>query len=225
MARASKLFLSCAAAFVTAMGVAPGSAYASIVGFDGTFALRNSTDGQVFCAIGSPCALAFEADTGITPVNGEFAQGRLLFSYDTVSKLIVPGSTLTLSSFFDSDTPTYAVGVSAESAGGVFLGCYAGISLAFGGASIGGGGSSIGGRVNYCLPGGVPGEVVDLDDFVASQHSSFDGSIYQTGVRGVPPTWGLTANGIALHKVPEPSTLAMAALGLALAALSARRRS
>lgn len=206
---------------LVALSFTPYEAQASVVRFDGTLTLQGSSDGQVYCAVGSPCAQAFETDTGITPVNIEFAQGRLLFEYDTATHSILSGSSFTLSSFTDVDTATYNVSVSSLSAGGTFLvGCDAGISLRFGGASTGSNGSTISGRVNYCLPNTGPGSVVSLDDFVTSGRNTFGGAAYVTPVGS--PSWGLSANGNTLRMISEPSTLSLGAL--ALVAVCMRRR-
>lgn len=206
---------------VAAMSIAPTEVQASIVRFDGTLSVRGTVDGSVNCAVGSPCAQVFEIDTGITPIISEFAQGRLSFAYDTTSHSVLAGSTFVLSSFSDPDIATYDVSVGGVSAGGTFLtSCYGGVSLHFAGTNTGSNGSVINGRVTYCLPAAVPGQVVSLDDFVASGLNTFGGGTYIQPISGTG--WGLSSTGNTLRMIPEPSSLALGALGLLVIGL--RRR-
>ena len=191
-------------------------ARASIVRFNGVFSIRNVADGTTSCATGSPCAAVFQSDTGIGYLsNGQIAQGDLQFAYDTTSKSIFAGSTLTLTSLVDTASVSYAATVDAMSAGGTSLtSCYGGISLGFSGVQSSGGGSPVKGRVNYCLPTAEPGMVIGLDDFIAYSASTFGGATYQTSIQGTSAGWAYTVNGFKLPELPEPSSLSLAALAL-----------
>ena len=222
MKKLSRRLTRYAAAIAVGAALTPMTANAYVVRFEGTFAIRNSTDGFVFCPVGSPCAQAFESDTGIAPVVGEFAQGLLKFAYDTSDGTIQSGSSVVLSSFFDPDTPTYAVTVSSESAGGTFLtACYGGVRLGFTGTSVSGGGTSINGHVNYCLPSAIPGAFYSLNDFVSAPTNTFGGAAYRDGISGGP--WALSGNGIVLTRIPEPTTIALVGISLAGVGLSRRK--
>lgn len=198
---------------------------ASVVDFEGTFSILNSIDGQTFCEVGSPCADAFAADTGLTPTDRQFAAGQLRFKYDTLSHSILEGATVTLSSYFNANTPTYSVFVSQESSSA--WGCFAGFALTFGGTSIGGGGSTIYGGAHYCVPGAAPGTTVNLDTMIDSEIQKIYGSPTVLGIRGgdsATTGWYLAANGGTLKYVPEPATLALVLFGVATLTASTSRR-
>ena len=195
----------------------PQPANAGITRFEGRLSLFNSHEGTNLCPLGSACASAFEAATGITPSIGEFALGRLRFAYDQSTASFLPGASLALYVSPHVDAVTYPVAMSSYSAGGTDLtACYTGVGFLFTS-------SAIGGRVTYCA-GPPVGDVivpVTIDDLIASPMISFGGGTFVNSI-GDRATWSLWTYGSELRKVSAPGTGSLALL--AMAAFVVRRR-